>query len=58
MEENNTNNIMLQTKGGKLFDSQCVLSVIIPTYKCRSIYKKNPYIYFGTKKLYIQNNTY
>lgn len=40
MEENNTNNIMLQTKGGKLFDSQCVLSVIIPTYNAEAFIKR------------------
>lgn len=48
MEENNTNNIMLQTKGGKLFDSQCVLSVIIPTYNAEAFIK--PLHLFWNKK--------
>lgn len=58
MEENNTNNIMLQTKGGKLFDSQCVLSVIIPTYNAEAFIKRTLTSILEQKKLYIQNNTY
>ena len=53
MEENNTNNIMLQ-----IIRFPMCIKCYHPYLQCRSIYKKNPYIYFGTKKLYIQNNTY